>query len=477
MGRDQASRRDAGPSRRDPGAPRRDTGAGRRDASVPGRRGRQGAQSTVRRPLPASLEVRIQNDPVFQVTTLDGGLWIDPFSGREVPCDQGYFRAALGFYRRNPTYRNGSPLPLVELTAIRWRHDLIRLLPHEPRLRIFGRDGQGWLNPYSGAMHQDVARDEGKITMRTIAAMAKALSTSDAARSGVMLDNASLQQKVRMIGSEAERPRSGDESIFGLSDMEADLNRAKDVQAHMLSDLPELDGYDLAVQFLPHGAVSGDFYEVMPIGDGRLLLFLGDVSGHGVQAALVVATALKTLRILARRSTELVELLSQLNDELRGDLLPGQFCTMFAALFDPAAATLQVVLAGHHPMLLVNLGADEVLRKVGRKGMAIGLISGDIFRRSLQPVETTLHPGDICIQCTDGIFEAANPDNEEYGEHRFYGQLLSSCLLETDELVEAITADVIEYAGGQPDDDLTVFVLAKDAPDDGLGSGAYPVPD
>ncbi len=464
------SRRAADRMQRDSGQ-RRDGGA-RRDTV--GRRSRRQPGGVQRRRLPPELVSRIQDDPLYQVTTIDGSLWIDPYTGREMPAEEGYQKAAEDYFRKHPVYRDNPLLSLEQLTCIRWRHDLMRLLPHEPRLRIFGRNDEGWLNPYSGTMVSDVAREDGRITVRTITAMSEALAASPEAATGLMLDNATLQQKVNDLGSEQGTRDPVDESVFGLGQMEADLNRAKDVQANMLADLPQLEGYDLAVHFVPHSAVSGDFYEVLPLKDGRVLLVLGDVSGHGVQAALVVATALKTLRLLSRHTTDLVQLLSQLNDEIKTDVLPGQFITVFAALFEPRMAKMQIVLAGHHPMLIANPKREVILRRAGKKGMAVGLIAGEIFKRSLKPVEIEIEPNDLCLQFTDGIFEAVDAEGNEYGESRLHGRLVAaSGAMNVEDLVQTLAADVVEFASGQPEDDLTLFALGRLGEETGIESGGY----
>jgi sigma-B regulation protein RsbU (phosphoserine phosphatase) len=258
--------------------------------------------------------------------------------------------------------------------------------------------------------------------------------------------------------------------------MAEDMARARSVQQNMLADLPELEGYEVAIHYAGHSGVSGDFYEALTLRDGRVLLLLGDVGGHGMQAALVVATALKTLRFLARQTNDLSTLLTQFNDEIRADLLPGQFITLFAGILDPGAREMTCLRAGHHPAIIVNLAQPAPIRKVGNQGMAIGLVSGTIFARSLKPETVMFESGDVLVQYTDGATEASNEEGDEYGDHRLYGAVLSRFDMNMQELVDSVAEDVLRFAGGGLDDDLTLFALAvlepeeEDADPEGDGS-------
>jgi len=238
------------------------------------------------------------------------------------------------------------------------------------------------------------------------------------------------------------------------------MAKARNVQQNMLADLPVVDGYDIAVHFKPHSGVSGDFYEVITMKNGHIMFVIGDVSGHGMQAALVVATALKTLRFLARQTTNMCNLLIQFNDEIRSDLLPGQFITIFTAELDPVSGSLSCVRAGHHSGLLLSANGDTVLLKVGKTGMAIGLAAGPIFAGSVHVDIVHMQPGDVLMQYTDGLTEAMDSDGNEFGELQLYASLFGHADLSAQDLVDAIAADVVSHVQGQLDDDLTIFALS-----------------
>jgi sigma-B regulation protein RsbU (phosphoserine phosphatase) len=355
-------------------------------------------------------------------------------------------------------------MPRQQLEIVRWRIDLMRLLPVEPRLRIFGKDGR-WLNPFNGELIADIVREEGKITSHTITAMARVLCGCPEAHSGRLLDSQTLSAKIQALGiGRADSPAQATNALS------SDMVKARNVQQNMLADLPTVDGYEFAVHFKPHSGVSGDFYEVITMKSGRLLFVIGDVSGHGMQAALVVATALKTLRFLARNTSSCTNLLVQFNDEIRPDLLPGQFITLFAAELDPVTGSLSCIRAGHHAAILVSADGDTIMRKVGKTGMAIGLAAGPIFAGSIHAEMVHLQAGDMLVQYTDGLTEAMDGEGVEFGELRFYASLLSHLPKGAQEAVDAIAEDVMGHVKGQLDDDLTIFAVSMLPKPDDMGS-------
>ena len=153
-----------------------------------------------RRPLPPDMLRRLETDPIFQVMTSDQQHWIDPYSGTPVPASLGRIPAAREYLTESGTWRDKEPLPRSALEAIRWRLELMRMLPLDPRLRIFGRDGRGWLNPFTGDLIDGIAREDGKITGRTVVDMAAHLSTCPQAQGGRILDNQTLMGRVQALG-------------------------------------------------------------------------------------------------------------------------------------------------------------------------------------------------------------------------------------------------------------------------------------
>jgi len=180
-----------------------------------------------------------------------------------------------------------------------------------------------------------------------------------------------------------------------------------------------------------------------------------------MQAALVVASILKASRLLLRQSSDLVDLVARLNEEIRRDLLPGQFVTLFAALFDPTGHRLELLLAGHHKPVLLSSHGDQIARQVGNTGVAVGLITGPLFRSRLRPELITLRPGDMLVQYSDGLVEACDGAGREFGLLRFVGELLGHCDEGTEPALAGLGAAVQAHAGGAVDDDLTALALRR----------------
>lgn len=406
--------------------------------------------------LPDSLLERIETDPVFQVMT-DQLYWIDPFSGEPIPAQEGRVEAACAHLLETGVWQFGEPMTRQELEIIRWRYDLVPRLKEEPRLRLFARDGR-WVNPYTGELVAGVRRENGQLNDRSLLDLARILAACPQAANGLMLDLDSLRARARAATSMPGNDETGAHVVVPQADP---MSRARNVQQWMMAELPRIDGYDLAVHYAPCSAVGGDFYDELTLASGRRLFVVGDVSGHGVEAALVVASALSALRLMARDAQSAIDLLGRFNQEIGNDLMPGQFITIFAAEIDTATHTMTSVCAGHHPGLLVNLDGEQVLRRLGGQGMAVGLASTHIFLNSLRPVTVALQPGDILLQYTDGIVEAQDARHEPFGDARLFGVTCFNLTGSMQELVDAVARAALGYSGGQLQDDVTVFALYR----------------
>jgi hypothetical protein len=254
---------------------------------------------------------------------------------------------------------------------------------------------------------------------------------------------------------------------LGVQDLAAtrtdarDLQKAKRLQQHLLARLPTVVGYEFAVYYEGLSGVSGDFYDVGTMADGSLLIVIGDVSGHGVQAAMVVTGLLKSLRALRRAHTDPVEMLTQLNDEVREDVPGEQFATLFTAKLEPATGQLQVVMAGHHPGYRFSRTADLEPARVGEAGMALGMAPGPEFRALLRSTTIRLEPGDALVQFTDGMLESERASGEIYGMDRIGESVRRHARAESLQVfADALAKDVHDFAK-DVHDDLTVFAIAR----------------
>jgi serine phosphatase RsbU (regulator of sigma subunit) len=240
----------------------------------------------------------------------------------------------------------------------------------------------------------------------------------------------------------------------------SDLLQAENVQKHLLARIPELPGYEIGLYYRGLSGVSGDCYDVGMLADGRVLIFLADVCGHGIQAAMVVTNILRTLRLLRGRHHDLVELLVDFNDEIKPDLLVGQFCTLFAGLLDPLSGTVEIALAGHHAGLQFPIDGGVPIRPVGHRGLGIGLATGDTFRRGLHVERIELATGEALLQYTDGVIEVMDEAKEEFGDERLQAAIARQARGSAQALVDAIAEEVIAFADGL-EDDLTLLAIHR----------------
>jgi phosphoserine phosphatase RsbU/P len=194
--------------------------------------------------------------------------------------------------------------------------------------------------------------------------------------------------------------------------------------------------------------MGGDWYDFIPLDRGRWGLVLADVAGKGTAAALLMSATRGMLRSLAEAACTPGEVLAKLNRLLAEDFPAGRFVTMVYAVLDPAKRTLTLANAGHPAPLLISDGQARFLDT--ERGIPLGLGAGD-FSES----EIPLPPGSRLLFYSDGITEAGNAQQEEYGLDR-----LQDRLSHVDASVESILADVRSFAmDSGPSDDATIILV------------------
>ena len=190
-----------------------------------------------------------------------------------------------------------------------------------------------------------------------------------------------------------------------------DLEIAREIQQAMLPKGPfEAEGVEAFGMTRPANTVGGDFYDVIPLRDGRVLIALGDVAGKGSPAALLMALLLAILRTLADEGLEPAELVRRLNVQVMKQAPSTRFITLFLGVFDPSTGELSFVNAGQNPPLLRRAsGRYERLRD---GGVALGMFD----RSQYIAGRTQLQPADVLVMYSDGITEAENPAGEPFDE-------------------------------------------------------------
>ncbi len=238
--------------------------------------------------------------------------------------------------------------------------------------------------------------------------------------------------------------------------MEDELAIAREIQKGLLpSILPSLPGYEIAAANFSSKQVGGDYYDVIPLDDDRLILAIGDVSGKGTPASLLMANIQATIRALVPLDLPLTDLTARVNDLMCPNTGGSRFVTFFWGCLDHRRKTFTYVNAGHnHPYLL---HADGSVDRLDKGGMILGVME------TMVPYEqetVVLHDGDVLVLFTDGVSEAMNAASEEYGEERLEAVIRKAAGWGAQGLIDIIHQDITAHAHGAPQsDDITMMVM------------------
>lgn len=247
--------------------------------------------------------------------------------------------------------------------------------------------------------------------------------------------------------------------------LEREMQLAADIQRRILPrGAPEVPGYDLVGWNRPARQIGGDYYDLFQRQDGRVGLVVGDVSGKGMPAALMVSTLHSALHLLLDQVGVGPALLEMLNRHVFESSTSNKFITLLLAELEPASGRLTYLNAGHNPALLlrhcasVGDAADEVrVEELGASGLPIGVLSGSRFLAR----GVTLEPGDLLCIYSDGITEAEAPDDEEFGTARLLALLREHRRSPLPELLEAIQTATGSFSAGLPQGDDQTLVLLR----------------
>ena len=248
------------------------------------------------------------------------------------------------------------------------------------------------------------------------------------------IENARMFQKER---SEKER-------------MAKELMEARRIQQSLFpGETPSISGFNINGACLPCLEVGGDWYDYIPLQDGRLAIVLADVSGKGMGAAMLMSSTRTVLRLVAENGTSSpAEVLCRVNRVLLRDFPSAKFVTMVFAILDPRRETIVFANAGHCPPILVSMsGAEPLLTDVG---LPLGIQESSFSERTVVMTE-----GTKLVVYSDGLTEAMSPSMEQYGERR-----LTDYLTHQSPSVENLLEDVRKFRNGHSiSDDLTVVMI------------------
>ena len=243
--------------------------------------------------------------------------------------------------------------------------------------------------------------------------------------------------------------------------VEQDLRVARTIQqANLPKEVPQLDGWQINPYCQPAREVGGDFYDFHFLSEGRLGLVVGDATGKGVPAALVMTGVCAFLGGVATASgsSSPGEVLAQVNEALLARIAPNMFVTCFYAILDPESGSLTYANAGHS---LPCCRRQDAATDLSARGMPLGLMP----KMSYEAKETILGPGEGVLFYTDGLIEAHNPQGEMFGTPRLR-KLLSHHLMGEADLSATLLEELYSFVGEgwEQEDDITLLTLGRSAP-------------
>jgi sigma-B regulation protein RsbU (phosphoserine phosphatase) len=262
----------------------------------------------------------------------------------------------------------------------------------------------------------------------------------------IAAQSAQVLERARLVGEEKAANR-----------MREDMRLAELIQEGLLPDgAPDIPGYDVAGASVAAGHVGGDYYDFIPLKDKRWAFALGDVSGKGVPAALLMATLQATLRSQVLQDTSCHLCVNNCNRLMYLSTTHDRFATLFYGRLDTRSNVLTYCNAGHErPFHLTSSGSFSRLT-VG--GLAVGILEEFDYQDDI----VILQPGDTIVIFSDGVTDMINARDDAFGEKRLENILTSNLEMPAKELVDLILVEVQKHAGSEPAfDDVTLVVLKK----------------
>ncbi|MEE9263667.1 MAG: SpoIIE family protein phosphatase [Vicinamibacteria bacterium] len=248
------------------------------------------------------------------------------------------------------------------------------------------------------------------------------------------------------------------EQMIEKKRMEHELALASDIQQNLLpSQAPQIEGWDIAGMNTPCYTIGGDYFDYIPKPSGRLAFALGDVSGKGAGAALMMMVLRATVHSgCQQQGNDVVSIMSQTNQVMYHNTPEHAYVTFFLGDLDPRTGELLYVNAGHIPPIVYRAKSGEADR-LETGGTVVGMFESVPYEQG----KTTLEPGDMLVVFTDGISESWGEDGEEFGEDRLAEVLKNHSKLSAPEMMVTIQQEVDAYATGRATDDRTLIVVRR----------------
>ncbi len=232
--------------------------------------------------------------------------------------------------------------------------------------------------------------------------------------------------------------------------------RAREIQQALFpKELPRMPGCDLAAGCLPARVVGGDYFDAIPLDDGRLVIAVADVVGKGMAAALLMSNLQAIVRSFASLGLSPAEMCRKANQVIAGNIAAGKFITFFYALVEPGGAGLDYCNAGHNPPVLLRRSGK--VERLADGGPLLGIFPQAEYLTG----QTGLEPGDTLVLFTDGITEAAADGCDEFGEERLVDIARDSHTGSAETVRKRIMEAVLAFSHDSLQDDATLLVMMR----------------
>lgn len=243
--------------------------------------------------------------------------------------------------------------------------------------------------------------------------------------------------------------------------IENDLRIAREVQSILLPNKdPEISGYRIIGTNKPAKIISGDYFDYIPMDEHRTAIVIADVTGKGVAAGLLMAMCRSALRAELRKEKDPLIALSHVNKQIYADIREDMFISLAIYIINDQDGKIQLICAGHDRAPLYR--KDGEIEWLKPPGLALGLDDGDVFSRVTKSVEFELHSGDSLLLYTDGVTEALNTDQDEYGEQRMAKTFQMAARRGAESIILKLHKDLDTFVGGYRQmDDITTIAIEK----------------
>jgi serine phosphatase RsbU (regulator of sigma subunit) len=271
---------------------------------------------------------------------------------------------------------------------------------------------------------------------------------------GMLVSSAARRYVAEAVEEAEERERASTR----LAGIERDLEVARSIQAGLLpSKPPRFAGFDFAGMNKPADLTGGDYYDWQELPNGRLLVVMADVTGHGIGPALVMAICRAYARASAPLDPNPTSLMARLNDLLHPDMSDGRFITLAMAVLDPTGE-IELVSAGHGPSLLYRASQRSVER-FGGDGLPLAIVAAENYGPSRRFV---MERDDVLVMLTDGMFEWKNQADTQFGINRLADALVQAAGEQATQIVDHLYRAVLTFAdGASQTDDVTIVAIKR----------------